>query len=100
MGRKKVGLRDDALQAAAECLRVVAHPHRLKILQLLLADSYAVGELAKTCGIASAVCSEHLRTMQRCGFLTAERRGRHTYYRVKEPHVEDLLRCMESRFGE
>ena len=89
----------ESFREAAECLRVIAHPHRLQLLQLLLNDSYTVGELAAECGIASSVCSEHLRMMQRCGFLTSERNGRQMYYRVSEPHVETILKCMESRFG-
>lgn len=99
MARKSRTLPVDALRQAAECLRVLAHAHRLQILQLLLDDSYTVGELAERCEIASAVCSEHLRMMERCGFLSSRREGRHTYYSVSEPHVADILKCVESRFG-
>lgn len=99
MAKKRRPLSDDAYRQAAECLRVIAHPHRLQILQLLLSDSFTVGELAEKCGIASSVCSEHLRTMQRCGFLMSERKGREMYYRVSEPHIEQILQCVESRFA-
>ena len=37
----------DALAEAAECLKTLAHPHRLRMLQLLLQGRYAVGELAE-----------------------------------------------------
>ena len=36
----------DALQQAAECLKTLAHPHRLRIVQMLLQGQYTVGELA------------------------------------------------------
>lgn len=88
-----------ALSQAAECLKTLAHPHRLRMVQMLLQGRYTVGELADACEIASHMASEHLRLMQRCGFLTSEKDGRKTYYAVAEPHLHDILRCIESRFG-
>lgn len=88
-----------ALGEAAECLRTLAHPHRLRMIQMLLQGEYTVGELAEACELPSAMASEHLRLMQRCGFLTAEKDGRRVYYRVAEPHLKNILRCVEDRFG-
>lgn len=89
----------EALAEAAECLRMLAHPHRLRIVQMLLDGRYTVGELAEACDIPSHMASEHLRLMQRCGFLKYERNGRFIYYTVSEPHLHDILRCVEKRFG-
>ncbi|PHQ33972.1 ArsR/SmtB family transcription factor [Rhodopirellula bahusiensis] len=83
---------------AAECLRTIAHPVRLRIVQLLLHGRYTVGELAADCEIQDNVGSEHLRLLQRCGFLTSERDGRRVYYSVAEPHLENLMDCIEGRF--
>lgn len=83
---------------AAECLKSLAHPVRLRIVQLLLHGRYTVGELATDCGIPDNVGSEHLRLLQRCGFLTSEREGRRVYYQVAEPHLEKLMACIEGRF--
>ena len=66
----------DALEKAAECLKTLAHPHRLRMVQMLLRDRYTVGELAEACGIPSHMASEHLRLMQRCGFLANAKEGR------------------------
>lgn len=89
----------DALNQAAECLKTLAHPHRLRIVQMLLKGRYTVGELAEACGIPSHMASEHLRLMQRCGFLASEKVGRRTYYSVIEPHLADIMNCIEGRFG-
>lgn len=88
----------DALGQAAECLRVLAHPHRLRMIQMLLAGDYTVGELAKACDLPTAMASEHLRLMQRCGFLTSDKAGRKVFYRVTEPHLKSILKCIEERF--
>jgi len=89
----------DALGQAAECLRTLAHPHRLRIVQMLLGGRYMVGELADACGIPSHMASEHLRLMQRCGFLTAAKEGRCTYYTIAEPHLANIMACIEARFS-
>lgn len=87
-----------AFAQAAECLRTLAHPVRLRMVQLLLSGRYTVGELAEDCGVPDNVASEHLRLMQRCGFFTSEREGRKVYYQVAEPHLQNLMGCIESRF--
>ena len=87
------------LGKAAECLRTLAHPHRLRIVQMLLAGRYTVGELAEACEIPSHMASEHLRLMQRCGFLDMEKEGRRVYYTIAEPHLANIMACIEARFG-
>ena len=89
----------DALGEAAECLRTLAHPHRLRMVQMLLQGDYTVGELAEACELPSAMASEHLRLMQRCGFLTSTKDGRRVFYQVSEPHLKSILQCIEDRFG-
>ena len=89
----------DALSRAAECLKTLAHPHRLRMVQMLLQGRYTVGELAEACAIPSHMASEHLRLMQRCGFLRSEKDGRKAYYQIVENHLEDIMNCVEARFG-
>lgn len=90
----------EALEQAAECLKTIAHPHRLRMIQMLLRGKYTVGALAEACEIPSHMASEHLRLMQRCGLLTAEKDGRKAYYQVVEPHLANIMACVESRFGD
>ena len=89
----------EALSDAAECLRTLAHPHRLRMVQMMLHGKYTVGELAEACEIQSHMASEHLRLMKHCGLLASERDGRRTYYQVAEPHLASIMSCIEQRFG-
>ena len=66
---------------------------------MLLHGRYTVGQLADACGVPSPMASEHLRLMQRCGFLASTRQGRCIYYTVAEPHLRHILACVEQRFG-
>jgi DNA-binding transcriptional ArsR family regulator len=89
----------ESLCQAAECLKTLAHPHRLRIVQMLLGGRYTVGELAEACEIPSHMASEHLRLMQRCGLFDVEKEGRCVYYTIAEPHLANIMACIESRFG-
>jgi DNA-binding transcriptional ArsR family regulator len=89
-----------ALEQAAECLRTLAHPHRLRMIQMLLRGRYTVGELAQASGIPSHMASEHLRLLQRSGLLRSEKEGRKTYYQIAEPHLANIMACVEARFDD
>ena len=87
------------MEQAAEFLKTLAHPHRLRILQMLVRGRYTVGELAEGCGIPSHMASEHLRLMQMCGLLTHQKDGRKNYYQIADANLPDFMECIESRFG-
>lgn len=89
----------DVLAEAAECLRTLAHPHRLRMVQMLLHSRYTVGELAAACDIPSHQASGHLRLLQHCGLLDQQREGREVYYRVVQPCLKDILSCIKERFA-
>ena len=66
---------------------------------MLAQGKYTVGELADACELPSEMTSEHLRLMQHCGILASEKQGRKVYYDICEPHVVDILKCIETQFG-
>lgn len=100
MNRKRTqGLDLESLTEAAECLKTLAHPHRLQIVQMLLSkERYSVNEIAEHCNLAQPTTSDHLRLMQRCGFLSSTKEGRTVYYSISEPHLEDIMGCIQARF--
>lgn len=87
------------LDEAAENLRALAHPKRLRMVQMLLAGKFSVNVLAAACQIPAHVASEHLRLMQRLGMLAPEKRGRQVFYTIADPHLPMLLACIDARFG-
>ena len=100
MVRTRLKLLDlEALREAAEFISTLGHPVRHRMVQMMLQGKYTVGELADACDIPSHLASEHLRLMQRCGFLTCRREGRRRYYQVVDPCLRNLMECIEHRFG-
>ncbi len=88
------------LSQAAECLKALAHPSRLQIVQMLMTgERFSVNELAEACKLTQPTTSDHLRLMQRCGFLTSRRDGRTVYYEILEQHLHDIMTCIQNRFG-
>ena len=84
----------DLLEASAEVLRVLAHPHRLKFVELLMSDRLSVGELAQQVGLAPNAVSQHLNHMRAHGILGVEREGRTAYYRVVNPNAINVIQCI------
>lgn len=89
----------EALDEATKCLKSVAHPVRLRMLELLLEGEYTVGELADLCQVEPATASDHLGRLRDRGILSQDREGRHVYYRITAPAVGGIVSCMRNNFG-
>lgn len=82
------------LEACAERLRVLAHAHRLRIVELLMARKHTVGELAETMDLKPSDVSRHLSHMRAHGLLDVQREGRTAYYRVVDANARNVIRCI------
>ena len=68
----KTGLKllpDRQYEKAAECLKVMAHPVRLKIVDILMQGDFAVHEIAELCDTSPNQTCEHLRLLKGHGLL-------------------------------
>ena len=66
-----------------EALKILADDTRFEIIQLLLANDFCVGALARTLGISEAAVSQHIQILRKGGFLRGEKRGYWTHYAVE-----------------
>ena len=87
------------LELASDCLRVVAHPVRLRIVDILMQGEFPVHELARLCATPRNQTSEHLRLLQGRGLLASHRRGRAVYYRIANPRLPGILNCIRKNCG-
>ena len=86
----------EVLERVAPMLRVLGHPHRLRITELLVAQELTVGELAGRLGIPHNACSQHLNLMRAYGLLAARRDGKTVYYRVDRPGAVNIITCIKN----
>lgn len=88
-------LPDEFIEQAAECLKVMAHPVRLRIVNILMQGEYPVKEIAEICQVPPNVTCEHLRLMKGHGLLKSERRGKTVYYEINSPRLPGLIECIK-----
>jgi DNA-binding transcriptional ArsR family regulator len=75
----------------AEFFRVLGHPARIRLLQLLREGERTVGSLQAALELDSGGTSQHLAALRRQGLVVSRRDGTNVYYRVKDPRILDLL---------
>jgi len=92
-------LPDEVFETAADCLKVMAHPVRLKIVNVLMQGEFAVHEIAKVCHSSPNQTCEHLRLLKGYGLLNSERKGRTVYYRIASPQLPGLIKCIQNNCG-
>ena len=75
----------------ANLFRVLGHPARVRILELLRGGERSVGSLQAELGLDSGGTSQHLSALRRIGLVESRREGTSVFYRVDDQHVFELL---------
>ena len=78
-------------EAKASLFRVLGHPVRVRILELLRDGERSVGALQADLGLDSGGTSQHLAALRRIGLVESRREGTSVIYRVGDERVFDLL---------
>jgi ArsR family transcriptional regulator len=75
----------------ASLFRVLGHPARVRVLELLRDGERSVGQLQAELQLDSGGTSQHLSALRRVGVVESRREGTSVLYRVGDPRVFDLL---------
>ncbi len=86
----------ETLTRIAPAIRVLAHPVRLRLVELMLEGELPVGELARRVGVRPNVASQHLSTMRAHGLLSSRRHGKEVHYQVVGPEAIHLISCIRT----
>ena len=88
------------LERMAQVLRVLAHPHRLQVVELLERTGTApVSRIQVALGLPQSVTSQHLGQMKRVGLVRAERRGKEVWYAIDDHRALTILGCIRKNHG-
>ncbi|MBP0453353.1 MULTISPECIES: metalloregulator ArsR/SmtB family transcription factor [Streptomycetaceae] len=79
-------------QAKAEFFRMLGHPIRIRVLELLQAGPTPVRDLLAELDIEPSSLSQQLAVLRRSGIVTASREGTTVVYALAGAEVADLLR--------
>jgi ArsR family transcriptional regulator len=88
---------EDAERAAhlAGLLRAVAHPLRLRIVAILCDGEEHVNALAARLEVPQAIVSQQLSVLRLNRLVTFKRSEGKAYYRLLEPKLRNLVKCLE-----
>lgn len=78
-------------QVKAEFFRILGHPVRVRILELLKDGERTVGDLQQELQMDSSGTSQHLGILRKHGVLEGRREGTSVYYAVRDPRIFQLL---------
>jgi DNA-binding transcriptional ArsR family regulator len=82
------------LAEAAEMVRVLGHPVRLRIVELLEPGEQTVTQLQDSLDAPQALVSQQLARMRAAGIVAGRRRGSNVWYAITDPRVVRMLDCL------
>ena len=84
----------EELKLATDTLKMLSHPVRLRIVDILMHASLPVHAIAALCHLPPHQTCEHLRMMQKLGALGSQRRGREVHYSLTASLLPSLMQCV------
>jgi ArsR family transcriptional regulator len=75
----------------AELFRALAHPARIRVLEVLAEGERSVGELQPDVGIESSHLSQQLAILRRAGLVTSRKVGSSVVYAIRDDDLVELL---------
>jgi DNA-binding transcriptional ArsR family regulator len=89
---------DESAERAAEFLRTVAHPGRLRIVCALMQSERSASDLARHARLPAPALSQQAAILEARGIIGRRRVGRSVLYRLLAPEAKALARLLYRMF--
>jgi DNA-binding transcriptional ArsR family regulator len=107
MAQKREGRREPAIgelqMFKAQFFRALAHPARIRIVEILVRGGRTVQELQDELALDQPVVSQQLAVLRSQGIVSAQKQGLSVRYALRDPLVGALLevarRIFDNRLG-
>lgn len=87
----------EKLNSAINMLRVISHPIRLAIVDLLTINKrLTILEIQEQLSLGQAIASQHVTLMEDKGVLKSEKVGRNKFVSLSFPKMKNIVTCLES----
>ncbi len=92
------GEHDTNIEIAAQCLKVMSHPARLRILCALRGGEQTVQNLEYYTGIKQSTLSQHLALLKSRGVLVSRRETTYSFYCFSNDQITQLFDLIKEVF--
>lgn len=79
-----------------EIIKALAHPTRLRIVEILSEKTLCVGDIRKITGGDLSTISKHLTIMREAGWITCEKKGLQIHYSLACVCLDEFFQCLDS----
>lgn len=97
MANKLIDKEED-IQQAAQAIKAIAHPLRLKILCVLGDREISVQDIVEQVGTSQSNISQHLAILRAKGVLATRKDANRVYYRIDDLRTLKLIGMMRDVF--
>ena len=84
-------LDDETLFVVSQTFKALSDPTRIRILNLLCCEEYAVNDIAEMLNLGQSTVSHQLRFLKNLRLVKFRREGTTMYYTSDDEHVMNLL---------
>ena len=84
--------------AAADLLKALAHPERLRVLCQLVEGEKGVGELLAHSQLGQSAFSQQLSVLKRQGLIRSRKVSQQIYYSLVSEAAADVLAALKTHF--
>ncbi|MEQ1512708.1 MAG: metalloregulator ArsR/SmtB family transcription factor [Lysobacteraceae bacterium] len=81
-------------EQAAELLKALSNPQRLRVMCLLIDGERTVGEINAEVELSQSALSQHLAVLRDGGWVQTRRESQNVYYSVTEGPVHKLIETL------
>ena len=78
-------------EAKAELFKALAHPARIRVLELLAEREQTVGELAEGTGLEMSHLSQQVSVLRKAGIVVGRRSGNNVICSLRDQQTAELL---------
>jgi ArsR family transcriptional regulator len=75
----------------AELFKALAHPARIRVLELLAEGEQTVGDMAPLVGLEASHLSQQLAVLRRARLVTTRKEGQRVVYAIRDRTLVELL---------
>jgi ArsR family transcriptional regulator len=90
--------REEDITQAANSIKAIAHPLRLKILCVLGEEEVSVQDIVEQVGTSQSNISQHLAILREKAVLSTRKDANRVYYRISDPRTIKLVGMMRDVF--